>query len=211
MLVNRRSVESHTVKRTWASRAVLVLKAKTFLLIGNRTAARGVFLDLLAASPDDLYSMNSLGYEALQCGDTVQAANYFERVARIASDKSSAHFNLAYVLEKLERLDEAEQEFGAAIAIEEKMDRAWYGLGLVYERMNRLNEAAAAFERATKLQPMSPSGWYRLAWVYVKLGQMEEVRAVIQHLNGFEPEVAARLGRETGICGHGSASQSRWN
>jgi tetratricopeptide (TPR) repeat protein len=209
MPVNSRSVESYTLKRTWVYRAALILKAKTLLLICNRAAATGVFLELLATWPDDVYSMNSLGYEALQCGDVVQAANYFERVARIAADKSSAHFNLAYVWEKLERFGEAELEFGAAIAIEEKMDRAWYGLGLVYERTGRLNEAVAAFQRTTKLQPMSPAGWYRLAWIHVKLGHVEEVRGVIRHLNEFEPEVAARLGRETGICGYGSAPQNR--
>ena len=93
-----------------------------------------------------------------------------------------------------------EHGFRAAIAIEEKMDRAWYGLGLVLVRQGRLDEAVEALRRNTKLLPMSPFGWYQLARVHVDLKQPEEARAVIRHLKGFEPKVAAQLERETGLA-----------
>jgi tetratricopeptide (TPR) repeat protein len=188
----------------------MIFKAKLFLLFGDRVLARGVFLQLLVRSPNDVYSMNSLGYGAVQGRDFAQAARYFERVARLDSGSSSAHFNLAFVLEKLGCLDGAALEFGAAIAIEEKMDRAWYGLGLVYEQMGRLGEAAFSFERTTTLQPMSPLGWYQLARVHAKLGQLKKLREVIQHLSGFDPEVAYRLGLETGIYGKSPSPDGRW-
>ena len=93
----------------------------------------------------------------------------------------------------------AEAAFRAAIALDEKADRAWYGLGLVLVRQGRLDEALVSFKRNTKLQPMSPYAWYQMARVHIDLKQPDEARNVITHLKGFEPKVAAQLERETGI------------
>ena len=174
-------------------------RAKILLFIGLRPMARNVFLGILEKSPHDLLTLNSLAYDAMQAGDPALALNYFDRVLVISPDKSNAHFNHAFVSEELGRLEDAERGFRAAIAIEEKMDRAWYGLGLVLIRQGRLEDALAALQRNTQLQPMSPFGWYQLARVHVDLKQPNEARKVIRHLKGFEPKVAAQLERETGL------------
>jgi tetratricopeptide (TPR) repeat protein len=157
----------------------------------------------LEKSPHDQLALNSMAYDAMQASDWVQALNYFEKVLALSPDKSNAHFNHAFVSEELGRLEDAERGFLAAIAIEEKMDRAWYGLGLVLIRQGRLEDALAALKRNTQLQPMSPFGWYQLARVHVDLKQTNEALKVIRHLKGFEPKVAAQLERETGLLvGH---------
>lgn len=180
-------------------RFVIQWQAKVLLLCGLRTRARQVHLDLLQRAPNDVLTLNSLGYAELQSGHPAQAHPYFEKVALLAPAASNSHFNLAFVNEELGRLDEAEAGFKAAIVIEEKMDRAWYGLGLVHVRQGRLPEALTALQRNTKLQPMSPFGWYQMARVHVELKQPEEAQAVIRHLKNFEPKIAAQLERETGL------------
>jgi tetratricopeptide (TPR) repeat protein len=180
-------------------RFVIQWQAKLLLMVGQSTRAKQVHLDLLARAPDDVLTLNSLGYAELQSGHPAQAQPYFEKVAALAPAASNSHFNLAFVNEELGRLDEAEAGFKAAIAIEEKMDRAWYGLGLVLVRQGRLEEALKALQRNTTLQPMSPFGWYQMARVHVELKQPDEARAVIRHLTGFEPKIAAQLERETGL------------
>jgi predicted Zn-dependent protease len=64
-------------------------------------------------------------------------------------------------------------------------------------RLGRLEEATVALRRATELQPLSPHGWYQLAHVHAALCQPEEARQIIEHLQSFEPQVAAQLQRET--------------
>ena len=176
-------------------RFVIQWQAKVLLLCGLRTRARQVHLDLLQRERNlvDQQLAN------LQSGHPAQAHPYFEKVALLAPAASNSHFNLAFVNEELGRLDEAEAGFKAAIAIEEKMDRAWYGLGLVHVRQGRLPEALTALQRNTTLQPMSPFGWYQMARVHVELKQPEEAQAVIRHLKNFEPKIAAQLERETGL------------
>jgi tetratricopeptide (TPR) repeat protein len=180
-------------------RFVINWQAKLWLLFGQKARAKQVHLDLLERAPNDVLALNSLGYAELQSGHPAQAHPFFEKVAVLAPAASNSHFNLAFVNEELGRLDEAEAGFRAAIAIEEKMDRAWYGLGLVLVRQGRLEEALKALQRNTTLQPMSPFGWYQMARVHVELKQPDEARAVIRHLKGFEPKIAAQLERETGL------------
>lgn len=178
-------------------------RAKILLLLGLKSSARSVFEAILRKVPNDLQSLNSMAYDAMQSGHWLQALGYFEKALALSLDKSNAHFNHAFVCEELGRLEEAERGFRAAISIEEKMDRAWYGLGLVLVRQGRLEEALVALKRNTQLQPMSPFGWYQLARVHLDLKQPDEAEAVIRHLKGFEPKVAAQLERETGLkVGH---------
>ncbi len=180
-------------------RFLLRWKAKILLFLGQRARAREVFLETLTLAPDDVLALNSLGYDALQTGHPALALPYFEQVLRLTPSASNAHFNVAFVCESLNRLDEAESAFRSAIAIEEKMDRAWYGLGLVYIRQKRFDDAVIALKRNTQLQPMSPYAWYQLGRTYVEMKQPDEAKAVIAHLKGFEPKIAAQLARETGL------------
>lgn len=174
-------------------------RAKIFLFLGMRVSARQVFEDVLQYVPKDVLALNSLGYAAMHDKNFVLALTYFDQVVELSAESSNAHFNQAFVCEELGRLEDAERGFLAAIAIEEKMDRAWYGLGLVLVRQGRLEEAVIALKRNTKLQPMSPFGWYQLARVHLDLKQADEALAVIRYLKGFEPKVANQLERETGL------------
>ena len=80
-----------------------------------------------------------------------------------------------------------------------QLDRAWYGLGLALIRQGRFDEATEALKRNTDLQPMSPYGWYQLAKVHMDRHEPDQARKIIQHLQGFEPKVAAQLEREIGL------------
>ena len=115
-------------------------RAKILLFVGMRALARSVFEAILQKQPNDLLALNSMAYDAMQDGHMLQALGYFERARALSQDKSNAHFNHAFVSEALGRLDEAEVGFRAAIALEEKMDRAWYGLGLVLIRQGEFDD-----------------------------------------------------------------------
>ena len=174
-------------------------RAKLLLLVGLRSEAMAVCRAILEKMPQDVHALNSLAYDHLQSGHPALALPLFERVAHIAPALSNSHFNVAFVSDELGKFEQAESEFRAAIAIEEKMDRAWYGLGLVLLKQHRHEEALVALLHNTKLQPMSPHAWYQMARIHVDLKQPDEAVKLIRHLKGFEPKVAAQLERETGL------------
>ena len=174
-------------------------RTKLLLLVGLRSEAMAVCRSILEKMPRDVHALNSMAYDYLQSGHPALALPLFETVAEIAPALSNSHFNVAFTSDELGKFEQAERGFRAAIAIEEKMDRAWYGLGLVLLKQGRHDEALTALLHNTKLQPMSPHAWYQMARIHVDLKQPEEAVRLIRHLKGFEPKVAAQLERETGL------------
>ncbi len=177
----------------------LRLQAKALLVLGLRSKAHVLFQDILEIQPDDVLALNSLGFEALNDRRLVQSLGFFERALVQTPANANAHFNVGFVCEELGRSQDAEIAFRAAIAIDEKMDRAWYGLGLALVRQQRFAESLVAFERNTQLQSMSPYAWYQMARVHMEMQEPEKALQVMRHLKGFEPKVAAQLERETGL------------
>jgi tetratricopeptide (TPR) repeat protein len=182
--------------RLWPHR----LRAIVALLFNRRLAAQNAFTSMLALSPDDAYALSSRSHVLAQLGHLDAAIADAERLTRLHPERSAGDwFNLAFLLEATDRLQEAEAGFRRALALDPKLDRGWYGLGLTLIRLGRHDEAVAALERNTELQPMSPYGWYQLARVHIDRHEPDAARKIIRHLQGFEPKVAAQLERETGL------------
>jgi tetratricopeptide (TPR) repeat protein len=180
----------------WALRA----RAIVALVFARPRIAERCFDAMLRRWPDDAYALASRAHVRAQAGRKEEALADARALVAAHPQRSAADwFNLAYLLEATDRVDEAESAFRRAVDIDPKLDRAWYGLGLVLIRQRRFEEAVAALKRNTELQPMSPYAWYQLARVHMDRQQPEEARKVIRHLKKFEPKVAAQLERETGL------------
>jgi tetratricopeptide (TPR) repeat protein len=186
--------------RPWAYRSQK-LAALAWLVIGRPAAAEALFDRMLARWPDDAYALASRSHLRAQRGDQVGAIADAEALVAAAPARSAADwFNLAFMLERADRLADAEEAFRRAIGLDSTLDRAWYGLGITLIRLQRFDEAIAALKRNTELQPMSPYGWYQMARVHADYRQApDEAVKVIRHLKKFEPKVAAQLERETGL------------
>lgn len=179
----------------------LKLRALGLLVLGRQAPAERVFDAMLDRFPGDAYALASRAHLRAQRGAAAAAIEDAQALVAAHPRRSAADwFNLAFLLEAADRLDEAERAFRRAVELDDKLDRAWYGLGLTLIRMQRFDEAVAALKRNTELQPMSPYGWYQLARVHVDRQEPEEARRIIRHLKGFEPKVAAQLERETGLA-----------
>jgi tetratricopeptide (TPR) repeat protein len=183
--------------RYWRLKA----RAMAALVLMRPQAARACFEAMLARWPADAYALASRAHVLAQAGDKEAALADLRALVAAHPERSAVDwFNLAYLLEATDRIDEAEPAFRRALALDPKLDRAWYGLGLVLIRQRRFDDALAALKRNTELQPMSPYGWYQLARVQFDRQQPEEARKIIRHLKKFEPKVAAQLERETGLA-----------
>jgi tetratricopeptide (TPR) repeat protein len=176
------------------------LRAMGWLLLGRHGRARTVFDTMLRRWPGDAYALASRAHLSAQGGDRPAAVADLQALLAAHPQAGAAHwFNLAFLLEALDRLDDAEAAFRQAVALDPKLDRAWYGLGLTLLRLGRHDDAVVALKRNTELQPMSPYGWVQLARVHMKRHDPQAAVKVIRHLKGFEPQVAEQLQRETGL------------
>jgi tetratricopeptide (TPR) repeat protein len=174
-------------------------QAIALLVLGRREGALQVFDRMLARWPADRYTLASRVNLLAQLGRPADALANSASLVAVDGSSAATWFNHGYLLETVERWDDAQEAFRRATEIDPKLDRAWYGLGLVLIRQQRFDEAVAALKRNTELQPMSPYGWYQLARVHVDRQDPEAAVTIIRHLKGFEPKVAAQLERETGL------------
>lgn len=170
------------------------------LLLGRSASAEAVCDRLLARWPEHLHLLATRAHLRAQRGAAEAALTDLEALVALAPRRSAGDwFNLAFLLDQLGRLEQAETAFNQALSLDPKLDRGWYGLGLTLIRLRRLDDAVTALKRNTELQPMSPYGWYQLARVYMDRQEPDEARRIIARLKGFEPKVAAQLERETGL------------
>jgi tetratricopeptide (TPR) repeat protein len=193
-------MSSTQTSRGWPYRR-LKWQAMALLLIGRKAEAEDTFGAILQSWPFDAYALASRSHLRATTGRRGPAIEDARALTQAHPSRSAADwFNLAFLLEAADELDEAETAFRRALVLDDKLDRAWYGLALTLIRTGRLEDAVPALKRSTELQPMSPYGWYQLARVHANSHRPEEAVKIIRHLKGFEPKVAAQLERETGLA-----------
>ena len=181
-------------------------QAMTRLACGMRASALDVFDRMASRWPQDAYVRASRAHLYAEMNRLPDAVAEAQQLVVIDAGNAHHWYNLAYLLERADRLDEALEAFRRATELSPKLDLAWYGMGLVLIRLRRFDDAVPALQRNTELQPMSPYGWYQLARVHVDRHDPEAAVKVIRHLKGFEPKVAAQLERETGLLAGQPAS-----
>src|SRR6188474_672614 len=134
-------------------------------VFGLKAAALRAQQRILAADPDDARALMSVGFALAQEDRFRDALARFDHAARVAPDSVEAHYNRAYLLQKLNDHEAALDAFVRALALAPDNDLALYGQALSLIALRRLDEAIAPLERNTRLQPMSPYGWYQLGRV----------------------------------------------
>ena len=180
---------------------LILLRAAVWLLLllGLRAPALRVLQAMQAQAPRDVFAIATRAHllaqspapEALRL-----AAADLRLLCQLQPEQAGPAFNLGYVLEKLGDWAEAEHAMARAVALDPKLDRAWYGLGLVRLQLGQAQAAIEAFKRNTELQPLSPYGWTQLARAHQRQQQPQEAQRIVEHLRGFEPQVAAALAQE---------------
>jgi Tfp pilus assembly protein PilF len=126
-------------------------------------------------------------------GRIYSAAPELDQATQIVSDLPSsarAHFNYAAVLEKLGRLDEAHNEYDAALRIDPNFTKVHVNLANLYKNEGKLEQSEKHFEKAIALEP--DSGEVHLAYAYLleRLGRPDDARTQYQRSIKLNPKLA---------------------
>ncbi len=115
----------------------------------------------------------ALGYD--DQGDHAKAVDLLREVLELKPEDREARWQLATILEKMNRMDEAEPEFRRLIA--DKPDDApalnYLGYSLA-DRGEKLPEAEALIRRALAVEPSNPAYRDSLGWVLFQEGRSTE-------------------------------------
>jgi tetratricopeptide (TPR) repeat protein len=140
-------------------------------------SAKECYLNAVRLAPSDFRWVYLLGKLHEREGDVEAAINSYNAARRLRSDYLPLFVNLGNIALQLNRLDEAEDYFKRALALQETSAAAHYGLGQAALSKRSYADAVRHLEQALKLAPEANRLRYALAMAYRGLGDSARAQA----------------------------------
>ncbi len=123
---------------------------------GRLREAEKLYMQVLAAQPDNFDALHLYGVLMHQRGQPVEALRLIGQALRANAKAAAAHSNYGMVLAVLDRDAEAVESYDRAIALQPDYAEAINNRGNALRKLGRNDEAIASFERALALRPGYP-------------------------------------------------------
>src|SRR5438034_2487180 len=123
---------------------------------------------------------------ALWIGQARSSMSEVEQTARIASDlpnSARAHWKYGFALHKVERFDEAAEQYRIALRLNPNDKEVHFWLGQVLASQSQLSEARSELEEALRSDPRNGEYHSEYACVLERLGEKDEART--EHLTAI--------------------------
>jgi tetratricopeptide (TPR) repeat protein len=106
-----------------------------------------------------------------------QAVECYREVLSLAPEWIDAHINLGVALYQLGRVEEARDQFAAAVQLDPLSGISRYNLGCVLEEQGHIDEAIDHLRRAARAMPGHADVHFNLALAYEKRGERDLARS----------------------------------
>lgn len=161
---------------------------------GQNTTALEEIRVALVAKPDmpEAYALRGLVYASL--GDSRLAEESFLRAQQLAPEEGNHMHVYGWFLCQERRYDEAEGQFGKALAQPQYRDgvRTLLAQGVCQARAGRWNEAERTLSRSYELDPANPVTAFNLSEVLLRRGELERARFYVRRINAVPDQVTAQ-------------------
>jgi arylsulfatase A-like enzyme/Flp pilus assembly protein TadD len=144
--------------------------------LGNFGDALGPLQKAIKALPDNTLGRYELGLALFESGDWKGAAPEFEAVAQRSPRWTDAHFSLAAVYARIDRVPEAMTELDTTLSLNPDHYRANLLRGRILSLQKNPLAAVPNLEKATKVQPASREAHLFLADAYQQLGRVMDAQ-----------------------------------
>jgi tetratricopeptide (TPR) repeat protein len=123
------------------------------LEVDDPKAAIEAYEKAIAADPDRIDARINLGLMLHETGNLAGAEQVYREAVRLSADDGDPvlHYNLAILLEDMERVPEAVKEYDAALTLEPAFADCHYNLALLYEKLKQPREAIRHMAQYRKL------------------------------------------------------------
>jgi len=142
-----------------------------------------------ASPPAGLAEAVARGKALLDAGDAEGAIAVLEPVAKGGSPSAEALFLLGNAYTQAGRLQEAEQAYRSALALEPDDPDTLSNPGVVLYQMQRPSEAVEQFEKAARLLPDDAEIRYNLGGALYTLGRVEEAIQAFEAARERNPDL----------------------
>ncbi len=149
-----------------------------------------------------------------EAGQTDEAFDLLEKALRQFPGDTRLLYTRALLAARLDRLQLAEDDLRAVLALEPGNAAALNALGYTLaDRTDRLREAEALIRQAFELEPEDPAIIDSMGWVAYRMGRLEEAERFLRQamLRDRNAEIAAHLGEVLYVQGREAEARQVWN
>jgi tetratricopeptide (TPR) repeat protein len=136
--------------------ALAPFAALTIKQIGYWHDSYTLFAHTLDVTKNNGFAENDFGVALMERGEPQLAAQHFVAAVRLSPDLASPHYNVAVLLQKQNRLEDAEHEYRAALALSSdqvEIVQSHNNLGILYLVQGKYAAATAELSAAIALDP----------------------------------------------------------
>ena len=158
-LIGDLAAEKHWQKEIAVAIFLLALApfaALTIKQIGYWHDSYTLFAHTLDVTKNNGFAENDFGVALMERGEPQLAAQHFVAAVRLSPDLASPHYNVAVLLQKQNRLEDAEHEYRAALALSSdqvEIAQSHNNLGILYLVQGKYAAATAELSAAIALDP----------------------------------------------------------
>jgi tetratricopeptide (TPR) repeat protein/SAM-dependent methyltransferase len=143
---------------------------------------------VLASDRRHFGSLQNLGIIALQRGQLQVAIDLIGRAIAVDGCAPDCHYNMAFALQALGRLDDDIGFYQEAIRLKPDYVEAHTNLGNLLKQLGRHSDAVASYERVIAMKPDAESH-YNLANALAQLNQLDEAVTHYQRALALKPNL----------------------
>jgi predicted O-linked N-acetylglucosamine transferase (SPINDLY family) len=155
---------------------------------GRLQEAEAIYRRILQSHPNEVNSLNLLGFLLHQCGDHRSAVTLIQKAVSLHPAFFDALNNLGVVLDASGKAKEAINAYRRAVALKPDYAAAHYNLGNVLHREGMLDEAIASYRRALHFKPDNPDVQCNLGNVLKDQGKLDEAISCYRDAIALKPE-----------------------
>jgi Tfp pilus assembly protein PilF len=136
--------------------ALAPFAALTIKQIGYWHDSYTLFAHTLDVTKNNGFAENDFGVALMERGEPQLAAQHFVAAVRLSPDLASPHYNVAVLLQKQNRLEDAEHEYRAALALSSdqvEIVQSHNNLGILYLVQGKYAAATAELSAAIAIDP----------------------------------------------------------
>jgi predicted TPR repeat methyltransferase len=155
---------------------------------GRLQEAEAVYLQLLAAQPDNADALHYLGVLRMGQRRREEAIELVTKSLKLAPRNAHAWNSLGNMVAATGKLGAAEFAFKSALELQPDFLEALYNLGNLQRRMRKREEALQNFRRVVELNPKLSVAHENIAMLLFRLKRTEEATVAFQRWSEADPE-----------------------
>jgi Tfp pilus assembly protein PilF len=159
-----------------------------------------LFAHTLEVTKNNGFAENDFGVALMERGEPQLAAQHFVAAVRLSPDLASPHYNVAVLLQKQNRLDDAEHEYREALALssdEVEIEQSHNNLGILYLGEGKYAAAVTELSAAIAIDPKAQNSYIGRGTAEMQMTNVDEAIADFGKAARIAPSPVAlfRLGQ----------------